>query len=377
MDDVKSAAGNTVENEVVENEVREGSALAVFKIAATYVGTVVGAGFASGQEVLQFFGKFGFIGFVGLLAATAMFVLFGWAVLDMGMRLKAQSHLEIIRHIGGRWLGTVIDYVITFFLFGAFTAMAAGAGAIFAEQYQWPSVIGSAVMIAITVATVMLGLRGVIASISMVVPVLLASVVGMAVWTIINTKFYANPVIGTVPFKAAVPFWPLAAVLYVSYNLVMAVAVLAPTGARYNRPELLAKGAIFGGIGLGLGAAAIFLAIAPNLPMAGRFEIPMLYVAGTMNPLFRSFYSIVLLAEIYTTAVGSLYGFVVRLIPENTPQAKYYIIGTAAAAFLASLVGFSTLVRTVYPAVGYAGLLLLLGLTYKLIWKGKGTENTT
>jgi len=370
LDEVKQVAGNNA-----ENKVREAPGLSVFKIAATYVGTVVGAGFASGQEVLQFFGKFGLLGFGGLLAATAMFGLFGWAILDMGMRLRARSHLEVIRHIGGRWVGTVIDYVITFFLFGAFTAMAAGAGAIFAEQFQWPSVIGSAVMAAVTVATVMLGLRGVITSISMVVPVLLASVVGMAVWTVINKDFFANPVIGTVPFKAAVPFWPLAAVLYVSYNLVMAVAVLAPTGASYNRPGLLAKGAILGGIGLGLGAAAILLALAPNLPTAGRFEIPMLYVAGTLSPVFRTFYSIVLLAEIYTTAVGSLYGFTVRLTPEESPGARYYIIGTAVAAFLASLLGFSTLVRTVYPAVGYAGLLLLLGLAYGFIRRGKATEN--
>ncbi|MBU7008098.1 YkvI family membrane protein [Phosphitispora fastidiosa] len=370
MNEVRHAPGSNT-----ENKARETPGLSVFKIAATYVGTVVGAGFASGQEVLQFFGKFGLLGFAGLLAATAMFGLFGWAILDMGMRLRAKSHLEIIRHIGGRWMGTVIDYVITFFLFGAFTAMAAGAGAIFAEQFQWPAVIGSAVMVVVTVATVMLGLRGVITSISMVVPVLLASVVGMAVWTLINKDFFANPVIGAVPFKAAVPFWPLAAVLYVSYNLVMAVAVLAPTGASYNRPGLLTKGAILGGIGLGLGAAAILLALAPNLPTAGGFEIPMLYVAGTLGPVFRTFYSIVLLAEIYTTAVGSLYGFTVRLAPEESPRARYYIIGTAVAAFLASLLGFSTLVRTVYPAVGYAGLLLLLGLTYGLIRRGKGIEN--
>ncbi len=357
-------------------KVKETESLATFKVAATYIGTVVGAGFASGQEVLQFFGHYGVKGFWGLILATFLFGLFGWAVLNLGMKLEARSHLEVIHYTGGKWLGTVIDWVITFFLFGAFTAMAAGAGAIFVEQFHWPTVLGGALMIIITVITVMMGLNGVINSISMVVPVLLGSVVGIGLWTVFASKFYLHPAIGPVPTRAAVPSWPLAAVIYVSYNLVMAIAVLAPLGAKYRRPEVLLRGGILGAAGLGLGALAIFLALAPNLPQAARFQVPMVHVAGTLHSGMRIFYSLVLLAEIYTTAVGSLYGFVARLTSLEQPRAKYYILGAGAAAFLASLLGFTTLVRTLYPAVGYAGLLLMLGLAYTLI-KRKQSENQT
>jgi len=41
----------------------ENSRVSTFKVAATYIGTVVGAGFASGQEMLQFFAVFGLKGF--------------------------------------------------------------------------------------------------------------------------------------------------------------------------------------------------------------------------------------------------------------------------------------------------------------------------
>jgi len=354
--------------------VQEKAYLSTFKIAATYIGTVVGAGFASGQEVLQFFGQFGVNGLWGLALATVLFGLFGWAVLDLGMKLGARSHLEVIRYAGGRWVGMVIDYVITFFLFGAFTAMAAGAGAIFSEQFGWSPLLGSGLMIVITLFTVMLGLNGVINSISLVVPVLIGSVLAMAVITVINTGFYLNPLFGTVPGKPPVPFWPLSAVIYVSYNLVMAVAILGPMGAKYNKPELLSRGAFLGGLGLGLGSLAIFLALAPNLPTAAKFEIPMIYVAGSLSYSLRIIYSLVLLAEIYTTAVGSLYGFVSRLTSREDPRTRYYIIGSGLAALLASQLGFTTLVRTLYPAVGYAGLLLLLGLTYGFIRKRGGPE---
>lgn len=356
-------------------KVKENPALSTFKVAATYIGTVVGAGFASGQEVLQFFGYFGINGFWGLLIAAALFALFGWIVMDLGMRLNARSHLEVIRHAGGRWMGTAIDYTVTFFLFGAFTAMAAGAGAIFAEQFQWPSLLGSAMLVLATLLTVMMGLNGVITSISIIVPILLGSVVGIGIWTVISTNFLANPVIGTVTAKPAVPFWPFSAIVYVSYNLVMAVSILAPMGANYRNPDVLRRGAILGGLGLGVGALTILLAVLPNLPQAAKYQIPMVYVAGRLNPTLRVLYSLVLLAEIYTTAVGCLYGFVARLTSPEERRTRYYIIGAGAAALLASMLGFTTMVRTLYPAVGYAGLLLLFGLTYTLIKRRREPEN--
>lgn len=355
----------------------EKASLSIFKIAATYVGTVVGAGFASGQEVLQFFGLFGFGGLWGLLLSTILFALFGWAVLDLGMRLNARSHLEVIYFVGGKWLGRAIDYVITFFLFGALTAMVAGAGAIFAEQFKWPPLLGSGIMVILTVITVMMGLNGVINSISFVVPVLLAAVVAIGVWTVISSGFLTNPVIGSVPMKAPVPFWPFSAIIYVSYNLVMSVAILAPLGTKYRRPELLKRGALLGGIGLGLGALAIFLALAPNLPQASRYQIPMIFIAGKLTPVLTTVYSLVLLSEIYTTAVGNLYGFVSRISSKDTVYIKFYIVGTALVALAASQLGFTTLVRILYPAVGYAGLILLIGLAYAMLRKDKGQKSRT
>ena len=45
----------------------KGNRVTTFKVAATYIGTVIGAGFASGQEILQFFSVFGNMGILGLI----------------------------------------------------------------------------------------------------------------------------------------------------------------------------------------------------------------------------------------------------------------------------------------------------------------------
>ena len=333
-----------------------------FQVAATYIGTVVGAGFASGQEVLQFFGYFGLWGIAGLFLAGALFFYFGQIVLRLGHELQADSHVPVIQYAGGRWLGKLIDYVITFFLFGALTAMAAGAGSIFFEQFQLSPLLGNAVMILATLATVLAGISGVITAISFVVPLLLVAVLGISLYTLAITGL-GNLTL-TPPGNPAVPLWPLAAVVYVSYNLVMAVAILAPMGKAAGKDDLY-RGALLGGLGLGVGALAILLAVLATLPGSARFSIPMIYVAGQISPWVQTLYSIVLFAEVYTTAVGSLYGFVIRLAEPESPRLPYIAVGASIVAFVASQFGFTNLVRVLYPAVGYAGLLMLAGLLYR------------
>ena len=90
----------------------------------------------------------------------------------------------------------------------------------------------------------------------------------------------------------------------------------------------------------------------------------MIMVARSISPLVRSIYAIVLLAEIYTTAVGDLYGFAARICNLNTKKATLVILTCSCLAFLASLTGFSNLVKYLYPAVGYCGVLTLICLIY-------------
>ncbi|MFZ5753529.1 MAG: hypothetical protein ACOY3J_04755 [Bacillota bacterium] len=333
-----------------------------FQVAATYIGTVVGAGFASGQEVLQFFGYFGPWGIAGLFLAGILFFYFGQIILRLGHELEADSHVPVIHYAGGKWLGTLIDYVITFFLFGALTAMVAGAGSIFFEQFRLSPLWGNALMVVATLVTVLAGISGVITAISFVVPLLLAAVLGISLYTLAVTGF--DNITLTSAGTPAVPRWPLAAIVYVSYNLVMAVAILAPMGKAAEK-RVLRQGALLGGLGLGVGALAILLAVLATLPGSAKFSIPMIYVAGQISPWVQTIYSIVLFAEVYTTAVGSLYGFVVRLAEPDSPRIPYIAVGASIGAFVASQFGFTNLVRVLYPAVGYAGLLMLAGLLYR------------
>ena len=75
----------------------------ISKIAGAFVGVIVGAGFASGQEILQFFTSFGVYGLIGCVVAGLTFVFLSMVFSTLGQRLRAQSHGSRPGPAGGTW----------------------------------------------------------------------------------------------------------------------------------------------------------------------------------------------------------------------------------------------------------------------------------
>ena len=340
--------------------------ISALKVGTVYIGTVVGAGFASGQEILQFFGYFGLWGIAGLALATFLFGFFGTKVMLIAYRIGARSYKQVIDAVGGRWLGPLINFVITFFLFGILVAMVAGTGAVFNQEFGWPLSVGLAIMAGLAGITVISGLSRVIDAISFVVPFLITAVLGIGFYILFSVPFDLT---WSSPASATLPRWYLSGLAYVSYNLILAVPLLVPMGT-LTEPQSLKKGAFFGALGLGASALVILLTILAGAPEVTGFEIPMLVVAGRVSPMIRLIYTFVLVAEVYTTAISSLYGFVSRLVSIDGPWFKPFTIFVVTGSFFAGQLGFSQIVATVYPAIGIAGFVLLAALVYNTYRKG-------
>jgi len=355
-------------------------ALGGVAIAATYVSTVVGAGFASGQEVLRFFTPFGPWGLAGLGVATGLLCLGGTAIMLESRWAKARTHGDLLAWLGGGWFAKVYDVLITAFLFGATAVMVAGSGAFFQEQLGLPRLTGDVVMAVAAVATVLVGLRGVVVASEVVVPFLLLGVAAVTVATLAEggQLVPGAGLGGWRPAAAAAPNWGLAAGLYASYNLVLAPAVLTPLAVRAGSPRAVVLGGVLGGVLLGLTAMGVNLSLLGALPGAGQFEVPMLYVAGLAAGRYaaaaRLAYGLVLWGEIYTSAVGLLYGFACRLAGGGGssrrggegPLFRRWVLAGGLGALVAARAGFSNMVATLYPLVGYAGLLFLLVAVVRL-----------
>lgn len=339
--------------------------LSTFGIAATFVGTTIGAGYASGQEILQYFVSFGLLGgSLALASAGVLFFVLSYAVLWLSHALRTDEVHDLVNPFANRWPTRLADACIVASLVGTLVIMLAGAGAAIERQLGLPTIVGASLLGAVCVLSVLAGARGLVAVQTLVVPAIIVVGVGVAVWAI------SNPVPGTgdsaaelVNSSPLLNTWVLSGVLYVAFNIQLVYAVFAPLGKDSQGGRTLLLGALVGSLGIMVMAGTIFWALYVNAPVIGRTELPMVELAGRIAPWAMVVYTVVLLLAQFTTAVSCLFGLIER-------GAKVGVLGrlpgwslplaVAAVAVLLSGVGFSSLVGTVYPALGYAGLLIIV-----------------
>lgn len=334
-----------------------------FQIGAAFIGVIVGAGFASGQEVLQFFTSFGVWGILGSILATAFFAFLGMNLTQLGSRLQTKSHQNVIYHICGKYLGVAVDFAITFFLFGVTVVMFSGAGAIFEQQFGVPGLVGNMLMALLVIGTVLLKVNKVISLISMFTPVLLLAVIVLTAYSLINFDFSAANFSVAAESQAA-PNWLLGACLYVSYNLAAGAAMMTVMGGTVKDEKVAGWGGLIGGLGLGLLILLINISMMTQLKEIAAVPMPTLFIANNISPLMGGLMSIILLGMIYNTAVGMLYAFTARFVKPDTKKFKVSVGVFGVVAFVSSFVGFVTLVSTVYPVMGYLGFVLIAAIVF-------------
>ncbi len=327
------------------------------RIAGAYVGLIVGAGFASGQEILQFFTSFGWAGTFGVALATALFAWLGMQITRWGCRLQAASHKEVIYFLCGRYLGRVVDWIVTFFLFGVTAVMIAGAGSIFAQQFGFPIVVGSSLIALLTLLTLLLDVQRIVTVIGSITPFLVGMALLIALYSWITADVAGESL--AKPELSAASHWSLGALLYGSYNIAAGVAMLAVIGGTVRNVKTAERGGLLGGLGLGLLILLIHLGMLSQIDQVAAVDMPTLFLADRIAPWLAMLMAVILLGMIFNTAVGMLYAFSTRLVPPNHPHFKGYIILFTVAAIVASFVGFTRLVGTVYPVMGYLGFILI------------------
>jgi uncharacterized membrane protein YkvI len=334
-----------------------------FAVGCTYIGTVVGAGFASGQEIHQFFGRFGRIGLLTVAAATALFAVLGHRLLRLGWSTGARSYRNVNAMLFGRRLGPYVDAVLGIMLFGVIVVMLAGAGQLGVERAGVPFWAGVWWTMVCTWFTVVYGVAGVLRANVVIVPVMVGFVAYAGVHTLVHSGMRgAWTTAGT--YTASPLLAAVSCLLYVAFNLGLASGVLVPVGSAMGDPAVLRTGARIGAAGLGAMLTAILYMLFAHAPAAFNYEVPMGYVAGQLGPVGGLLFTLALWGEIYTTLVGNLYALCAQLaevIPWRPPLIAAVLL-VLAQAF--SQVGFAMLVAYAYTIFGVVALLILLALIW-------------
>lgn len=336
------------------------------KIGATYMGAVIGAGFATGQEIIQFFALFGVKGFWGIIIATVMFSLLGTKILLITKQIRGNSYYDFLNYYYGSKATAFVDLVLALVLLVGLGVMLSGSGALFHEHLNWPYPWGVAILVSCTVLILLGGVERLQKINLVLMPLLILFTVILSV-----TVFQGNPgfsmVQEAIPGPRVASNWLTASMLYVAYNMLLTVVILSSLGNSL-KTKVYVTGGILGGMGVGILALLAYFVCLAFMPKVVNYQVPMLYIASHIGPVFQRTYIFIIWIAILTTAIANAYGFAKRV--EARTGWPPGLVGTFATLGVIPVAAFEfkDLVRYVYPIFGYLGVIVFLSMIVRPLW---------
>ncbi|WP_336714823.1 YkvI family membrane protein [Arthrobacter sp. USHLN218] len=345
--------------------VEKTSVLRVLTYAGAIVAFLIGSGFATGQEILQYFTSYGYWGVFG--TGALVLVLMTYVAVEffsVGQARKFERPSMIFHYYCGKHLGTFFDFFSVLFVFLSFTVMVAGAGAVFEEHYGLSKFVGGIGLATAVGISVWFGLKSLVDVIGKIGPLIVVIAIALGVVGIVRNPggiAEGNALLPELALTQASTNWFMAALSYVGFCMLWLAAFLTALGKTARSRKEATSGALVGAIAFSLACIIVGLGLLANIRRVGNTEIPMLVLASDVNVMLASGISVMILAGIYTTAVPLLWTVSSRFFADKTPRFKYLTIGLATVGTVIGLVlPFSQMVNIVYVVNGYVGILLLV-----------------
>ena len=331
--------------------------------AFAYVGVIVGAGLASGQDLLQYFLAYGAIGLIGIAALGVLNVIFGAVALQLGSYYRSDNHDEVFERIAHPALRRLIDVVLVFSAFTMGFVMLAGAGANLEQQFGLPSWMGGALCAVLVVLTAFLNFDRIMNVIGVFTPIIMVAIAVLMIYSL------ATPHASVAELDAAarnvtpaLPNLVFSTLNYFALCVVGGIAMAFVLGGSILRIGEARRAGHIGGVLIALVLGADAVALYLNVDRIWNFDVPALEIARSVHPAFAFGYTLVIFALIYNTAFSLFYSTARRFSGGSTARLRIVLIAVVAAGYAASFMGFKKLIGVMYPIIGWLGVALLVVL---------------
>lgn len=332
-------------------------------LGAIYMGTVIGAGFATGQEIMSFFTVYGKQGLLGIALASALFFLLGYLVLLQSIRKQSQCLRDILLPLAGERLTLAFELMADVFCLAGYCIMLSGCGAILEESWNLNYTMTIFLLSVFLIWCLSRELSGLAAANKLLLSVILALTIVIGSACISDRQG-----ISETSLQGEKGSWLMSSLLYVSYNGTLALVVLSSLGSYTDRVGAALGGAAIGALGIMLMAGLMWFITWVNYPGLYGAQVPLLQVARPLGNLLFLSSVIVLLAAMIITALGLGFAFarsVSKRFGLSYKRAIYFLlIGIPLAKY-----NFAALINTIYPFFGKLGIIFAIFLAIKQVFK--------
>ena len=330
----------------------------ILSIALIYCGAVFGAGFASGREIFSFFSCYKMGGIVASVFAGFLFSFFGYVVSKYAKVNNIRNAEEYFCHLFPKCVAKVFSFIANSFLMLSFCIMITGCGALFSEQFGVAPVMGALLSLVICFLVIKNDVSGLEAFNFLATPFMFIGVVILCGLCMCLPK--------TTPLESTELVTPaVSGLLYISYNMVSAVAVLISAAKIAKTPRQAGWGGAAGGMLIALPLVLMSVVLAYHWEVAS-LPLPFFGLVYNNFPFLSIICAIVLYFAMMTTAVSSGVAVIAGVAPKNSGKYAFLL---CVLALVLSFIPFATLVQTVYSAFGFIGVALIAGIFIKILRK--------
>ena len=332
---------------------------------------MIGGGYATGREIVEYGAKYGALGWLSGLGTFLGFAVIAALTYELIRLTKAYDFKTFMKTIGGP-LWIVFDIVYLLFMVVIIAVMASATGNIVEQTLglnYWVGVVAITVVVAIlnfygsrlierfeTLGTVALYAGYILFS------VLVIGTFGKNISTVFanhDTSFIGGSV------SAGKALW--SGVLYCAYNLVVMPATFFTIERQTRRVESVVSG-IIGGVLATIPWFLTYFAVMcfyPNPDVLGASVPWLAMMQGTAGPVVIAIFGIVMGWTLIETSTGIIHAALERVNnglkeahkpPMTGKQQAILTIIVLVGSMVLSKVGIIDLIATVYNALSYAFL---------------------
>lgn len=331
----------------------------IFTITLVIIGALIGAGFASGQEIYSFFYSYGYVGLIGIIVTCSLISF----VIYKTLKIICENNIEnynkfLMKFIKNTRITRLINIVLNILLLVTFYIMIAGFGAYFEQELGINSIIGSAILAILSAIVFFTNVKGVLKVSEFLVPLLLIFVILIGFQNLLTIDINTDILITR-------KGWLLSSIVYCSYNIILLIPTLISIKDQITKQKNIKYISILCGIFMIIMSILIYMLLMKCDIEVQTLEMPVVYVITNFFPKYKIVYAFIILASIFTTAISLGIGFLQNMC-KNRNGYPQFVAFMCITSLLISKIGFSKLVNLLYPFFGYIGIIQIFAiLSYK------------
>lgn len=324
---------------------------------AVFQSVLVGGGYGTGREIVEFFTQQGGLGgFLGLGVTLLCWIVVLGATYEFARRFEAYDYRSFFKHLLGRWW-VLFEVLFGLMLILVLAVVASAAGEVLLQELNLPYLAGIAAMLILVGALAFFG-RDVIANV-------------LAVWTGVLYVLFIAYFVAAVSASGSASLaelgrleagsgWAVKGLQYALYNLFIVPVVLYSTRAIRSRREALLAATAAALICI-VPAALFHFTFLAEYPAVVGYEIPVYSVlVGLGLQVLVLAYIVGIFGTFIETGAGLVHGFNERIDSYLLDAGKPMLTRWRRSMIAMAAVAVSAVLATVgiIPLIarGYGGL---------------------